>query len=172
MMRTFAMAVIAAGLLAAGGTLVGSAFSRLPAGAAQTRNGSQVPNSVIHDTVTITDTVEDFRSEIPVVAVHFPSGSVELQQSEREKLDLILRAARAHDKMSLILDGYSDTTGGAVIDNDNLASRRTFALYRFLLENGISKERMYMRSFGALKSSGGGDEDVRKVDVSLSEVFR
>lgn len=167
-MKTVYLIIVMVILLAAGGGMVGYACSALLPAAGNAGNAAVV--NVVHDTVTIVEAVAERRSEIPVAQVYFMTGSSRLNKTENEKLERIIKAARIHDKLSLILDGYADPTGGAGIDNDNLASQRTFSIYKYLMKNGVDKERVFMRSFGA--GSDAAADSLRRVDVTLLEVTR
>lgn len=165
------LSVMAALLLIAGGLVVVYACKLLP-NALYPNPGTAAAGAVIHDTVTITEAVPERRSEIPVVSVLFSPGSTALEKTEKKKLGMIIKAAAVHSEMCLILDGFSDSSGAASCDNDSVAARRSFSLYKFLCDRGIRKERIYMRSFGSYYNGPGVVGSVRRVDVLLSEVFR
>jgi outer membrane protein OmpA-like peptidoglycan-associated protein len=127
----------------------------------------------IRDTVTFIriDTVALRRRDSLVVSVYFQPGDASMSGIEQQRLEHSLKSIGEYRKRVFVLDGYADPTGAAVVDNNFLASRRGFTLYNYLIRCGVGKNRIYMRSFGSLIDSSKSIDSVRKVDVSLSEVF-
>ena len=77
----------------------------------------------------------------------FPDGTSDLTESARAELATVLRSAQFADGGRIILRGHSDSAGS---DTSNLeaSKERAEAVRDFLVENGVSPERIEIIAFG------------------------
>lgn len=85
----------------------------------------------------------------PVVLrnVFFPSGSAELLPVSAAELDQLVSLLQEHPHLRIQINGHTDDVGDEV-SNQLLSERRAKAVYEYLLQKGISAERLRYRGFG------------------------
>jgi peptidoglycan-associated lipoprotein len=79
--------------------------------------------------------------------LHFASGRVEVQRSERKALDATATWLKANPEQLVILEGYSDVAGSQAA-NLALARRRAKWVMNYLVGKGIAASRITVVSRG------------------------
>lgn len=97
--------------------------------------------------------------DIPTIThptLHFGSDSTELVSEDRGKLDENVDWLKANASAVVILEGHCDRTGSAIY-NMELGDRRAREIKSYLVEKGISQQRMIMVvSFGEAQPAVAG----------------
>ncbi len=98
----------------------------------------------------------------------FPSGKFTLRREARAVLDqLVGLIQRDYPDQWVFVDGHTDnvpiTRSGKVNkDNWDLGSKRAHAVFAYLRENGIAKERMVITSRGSAEPIEGTDQNSKE----------
>lgn len=80
--------------------------------------------------------------------ISFGNGGIDLTESEKAKIDIILEYLKADPSVNRIsLDGHSDNSGNRLTNRD-LSRRRAIEVMEYLLEKGIQPEQITMRFHG------------------------
>lgn len=91
---------------------------------------------------------EQFEPE-PIILknIFFKTGSAALLASSTKELNKLYQLLKDNPSMKIRIDGHTDDVGS---DEDNLAlsRNRAKAVFDFLIENGINKDRLDYRGFG------------------------
>ena len=141
-------------LLFAGVTFIGFSFYSV-----ETSDGQK---AVIKDTVIIQKPGKISFPDSLIATFYFPFGNFCLTPKQNQILLSRIHTLN-HDKQYLFfLDGYADSAGISTSNNSLLATHRSFSLYESLINQGISKDMIFIRSFGASTH--------RKVNISVTEV--
>lgn len=78
----------------------------------------------------------------------FPSGTVELDDLARAKLDIVLEYLKADPSINRFqVDGHSDNSGNRLTNRD-LSRRRALAVQQYLLDRGVTAEQLTVRFHG------------------------
>lgn len=80
--------------------------------------------------------------------IHFDVDSDRLRGDSEPVLRQVLASLENLKDLSLIVEGHTDSTGGADHNRD-LARRRAASVVRWLVEHGIAAERLEAQGFGA-----------------------
>lgn len=104
--------------------------------------------------------------------VCFQTSSAELLASSREILDQVADLLSEAPYYELFMAGYTDNVGRAST-NQRLSERRAKACYEYLINKGISSERLSFKGFGEVDPIGdnmtaAGREKNRRVAFNLS----
>lgn len=85
----------------------------------------------------------------PVVLrnVFFASGSATIQPTSFPELQRLLQLLQDNPRMHIQINGHTDDVGTAA-DNLLLSERRAEAVFRFLVEKGVSAQRLQYAGFG------------------------
>ncbi|MEO8704308.1 MAG: OmpA family protein [Kofleriaceae bacterium] len=84
---------------------------------------------------------------MPQDDITFRHDSSLLSESGLAQVDTAVRWLRAHPRLTIVIEGYADHTGG-VDYNEVLAQRRAHAVRMRMIENGIANDRIVMVTFG------------------------
>jgi outer membrane protein OmpA-like peptidoglycan-associated protein len=86
---------------------------------------------------------------VPVVLrnVFFASGSAAIQPASFPELQRLVKLLQENPQMRIQINGHTDDVG-TVADNLLLSERRAEAVFRFLIENGVSAQRLKYAGFG------------------------
>ena len=114
-----------------------------------------------------TPSVSKIKKDTVKMSVFFSPGVVTLSQEQELKISNLLHTMKNYRNSTFRLDGYADHTGARSVDNNYISHNRSFAVYRYLLGNGISKDNIYMRSFGFIHDTNLDSDSIRKVDISF-----
>ena len=97
--------------------------------------------------------------------VNFKTGSSDLSNEARMKIDAFLSQFGGMDDVHFIVIGYADKTGKARANFD-LGIRRAMSAAKHMITNkGIDATRVNIRSEGAADSLGMGDAMDRRVEI-------
>lgn len=80
--------------------------------------------------------------------IFFAPQSLELSLREREILSAQARWLKAHDKYSVLLQGYADDPPLSDKEQDHLAQRRAEEVQKYLVREGVLAERLTVMSMG------------------------
>lgn len=110
--------------------------------------------------------------QIARTALYFPSGSDELHDSELRKLRHLTQYTKADEKITQIyVDGHTDAVGLRA-DNLEVAQRRAEAVSQYLIDNGVSEDKVKVRWHGerypvASNNSPEGRSENRRVTIRV-----
>jgi outer membrane protein OmpA-like peptidoglycan-associated protein len=83
--------------------------------------------------------------ELPII--YFPTGGLTLVAEARESLDRTVTYMRMRPEVGLELHGHSDSMGARAV-NLQLSRRRAETIKAYLVEHGISEQRLRVRAYG------------------------
>jgi len=102
-------------------------------------------------------------SEIgPLDDVVFATDSTQLTESAFLQIESAARWLRQHPDHKLVLEGYTDGTGGFLY-NEDLATRRAFMVRQHLMVVGVSPDHIMMVVYGEQGAKGGENPLDRRV---------
>lgn len=96
------------------------------------------------------DLKESDRGQVLTVSgsVLFTSGKANLRSGAASRLDSVVDALRAMKGQKVVIEGYTDSTGSADL-NQRLSERRAEAVADYLVHHGIDRDRVETRGMGA-----------------------
>ena len=109
------------------------------------------------DVYTGTDTVEYLASGVPD-RVFFATNESVLTTASRETLRKQAAYLRKNSKITVVLEGHADERGTREY-NLALGQRRAEAVSQYLILNGVSKNRLVVKSFGEEKPIAFGQDE-------------
>ena len=98
--------------------------------------------------------------------IHFETGSAALTPDSYAILDQVVRSLMAYPEVRVEIRGYTDSVGSAEY-NQGLSERRANSVREYLLNSGISPDRLVARGYGEMdpiasnKTPGGRSENRR-----------
>lgn len=109
--------------------------------------------------------------EFATRSVQFRTGSSSLRSTSYPVLDQVLDILRRYPDYNLSIEGHTDSSGGADL-NQGLSESRAKACYDYLISKGISPDRMSYAGFGedqpiASNSTAAGRERNRRVEFNI-----
>jgi len=104
-------------------------------------------------------------------AVYFAFDSHELEESEHKRLDASMKILKKFPSLVLGLQGFTDKRGTDGY-NSELAERRVLAVKAYVVQSGITADRVMLQPIGEVLPEIGGDESVaqaanRRVELML-----
>jgi outer membrane protein OmpA-like peptidoglycan-associated protein len=102
---------------------------------------------------------------VSLTSVHFASANAGLSAAEETSLRRLVKRYGLTNGLVIELRGYTDGIG-SVEGNLALSTKRTQAIARFLIENGIPQQRIQPLGLGEIDDSGPNPEH-RRVDVRI-----
>ena len=108
---------------------------------------------------------------IPLDNLSFNSGSSEIIKASKPELYRLLNLMRAYPMKSLDIFGHTDSVGDEKI-NQKISYQRARAIANFLIDHGISEERILVQGLGewypkASNHSSEGRKLNRRIDIKL-----
>lgn len=82
--------------------------------------------------------------------IFFETGSYRLQDHSITELSRVRGFLSKYPELNIVINGHTDDVGTEE-DNKELSKQRARAVYSYLIENGIEKERVLFRGFGEEK---------------------
>jgi outer membrane protein OmpA-like peptidoglycan-associated protein len=79
--------------------------------------------------------------------VFFETGSAALRDESQTELNYLVRLLESNPQLNIQINGHTDNVG-SVEDNKTLSTNRAKAVYEYLIENGISEDRLAFKGFG------------------------
>lgn len=79
--------------------------------------------------------------------VFFQTDSANLIDASRIELDIVLEFLNSNPSLTVEISGHTDNTGSASY-NQKLSEKRASSVVQYLLENGISENRMSSKGYG------------------------
>ncbi len=109
--------------------------------------------------------------EFATRAVEFRTGSSSLRSTSYPVLDQILDILRRYPDYNLSIEGHTDSSGGADL-NQRLSETRAKSCYDYLISKGISPDRMAYVGYGeekpiASNTTASGRERNRRVEFNI-----
>lgn len=104
--------------------------------------------------------------------IQFPLGSAELTPEARQQLDVFAEAATgALSRANFNIDGHTDARGANDL-NLTLSDRRAASVVAYLVDKGVSRERLRAEGFGETKPVNANPfaGENRRVEASLAEI--
>jgi hypothetical protein len=107
-----------------------------------------------------------------VTAIYFNSGSHELSNNERLKLDSIATLIKSTPGSTLKIEGHTDSIG-SLSYNISLSGRRNKAVTDYLVSKKVDRSAISMEKFGETKPAADNSEDKRALNrrVVLSVIL-
>jgi outer membrane protein OmpA-like peptidoglycan-associated protein len=93
------------------------------------------------------DTLPTATAPVVLRNIFFASGSAAIQPASFPELERLLKLLQDNPRMHIQINGHTDDVGTAA-DNLLLSERRAEAVFRFLVENGVSSQRLQYAGFG------------------------
>ena len=82
--------------------------------------------------------------------VHFEHGSSEISEDSHELLDQVALTVKAHPELKVQVEGHTDDTGPAEV-NQRLSQERANKVRGYLVDKGVSPQRVRAKGFGESK---------------------
>lgn len=95
----------------------------------------------------VSETGETERKPVILKNVFFATASAELLPTSTNELDRLYQLLEDNPDMRVQINGHTDNVGGDE-DNQMLSEARAKAVYAYLLEKGVSAERLKYKGFG------------------------
>ena len=95
------------------------------------------------------------------VEVYFNSGSAKIVSPSNYRLNTAARLLKINKQKKVVIIGSADYRGAAE-DNQALALKRANAVKNYLVKEGISAQRLQVKSVGDTKARGTGSEAMAK----------
>lgn len=92
----------------------------------------------------------DNRKPIILKNVFFETGSAQLMEASTNELDRLTQLLEEQDQLKIQINGHTDNIGSDK-DNLDLSERRAKAVYTYLIDKGISTDRLSFKGFGETK---------------------
>jgi outer membrane protein OmpA-like peptidoglycan-associated protein len=94
--------------------------------------------------------------------IFFDFNSARLKAASQTELSNLLNMLKENKTLRLLISGHTDNVGKDSY-NEKLSTERAFAVYSFLIQNGIDKSRLEYKGFGRSKpiASNASDEGRR-----------
>jgi len=101
--------------------------------------------------------------QITLNNIFFDFNSAHLKASSQPELKKLLEMLKENEALRISISGHTDSIGKASY-NQKLSTERAFAVYSFLIKNGIEKNRLEYQGFGDSKpiASNANEEGRRK----------
>lgn len=105
--------------------------------------------------------------------VLFQLNSAEVRPESEEALMSIVDIMEEYSNTTFHIEGHTDSTGAAAY-NEQLSRERAESVKQFLVENGISEDRLTSEGYGesrpiATNNTAAGREENRRVEISLDQ---
>lgn len=102
--------------------------------------------------------------------VYFPEAGTTLDKESMAKLDALkMMLDKNHPKTATIyLLGFGSKTGDAKM-NERISTQRTLAVRQYLINKGVSGDRLIIVPNGKTDSPGANNTEDRRVDILISE---
>jgi len=88
--------------------------------------------------------------EIILKNIFFNTGSAELKTESFQEINKLLQLLSENQQLRIQINGHTDDVGSEQ-DNLILSEKRAFAVYDYLLQNGIDPQRLQYKGFGETK---------------------
>jgi outer membrane protein OmpA-like peptidoglycan-associated protein len=121
-----------------------------------------------HDTLITTDTIFSTKPQSSLASIEFSINSTSPSVIQVNRLKQII-TNNFEKKRVFIVDGFADSSGYSNADNNYIAFARAWSIYNLLVKFGISKEDIFVRSFGSQLASLSTNISQRRVDISIAE---
>jgi len=104
--------------------------------------------------------------------VLFEHDKAELKSGAMRSLEPLITFLREHSDRTLLIEGYTDSTGSDSYNSD-LSQRRAEAVRGFLVSNGVSADRIVARGYGesypvTTNTTEAGRQQNRRVEVVIA----
>jgi OmpA-OmpF porin, OOP family len=109
---------------------------------------------------------------IRLKAIKFPTARADLPAESMELLGKVRDVANELDPKSVVVEGHTDSTGGAAL-NDSLSQKRAEAVMSYLKSNGMEEAELEAHGYGfkkpiASNKSPEGRAQNRRVDIIVT----
>jgi cytochrome c oxidase subunit 2 len=101
--------------------------------------------------------------------VKFQTGLTELTPLSRYELDNIVEAMAKYPEMRVELAGHTDNTGEEE-SNQTLSENRAQVVFNYLVEQGVSADRLTARGYGASRPIDTNDTDAGRENNRRTEL--
>ncbi len=101
--------------------------------------------------------------------IFFDFNSAELKPASKTELGKLLELMHENPEMRLQIAGHTDSIGGRVY-NQKLSEERAFAVYRYLISNGVDASRLEHRGFGDTRPLTSNDTESGRQQNRRTEI--
>ncbi|NPA72808.1 MAG: OmpA family protein [Gammaproteobacteria bacterium] len=170
-----------AGMLAANALGVDNNLGKVAVGALAGYTARQVFNEVNQETAADPNTDVEAVTiggkeyvQVSVKNVNFRSGSAELDPYELSRLTPIINTMAKHPNTRVHIEGHTDSDGSKKY-NQQLSENRAKSVAFYLMDNGISRDRIQTYGYGeerpiASNTTPEGKRENRRVTFLISEI--
>ena len=130
---------------------VGYLFKSLSFNLAENEIGSPVDIDIYLDPIAI-------GASTILQNIFFGFDEYELDPKSKPELEKTIRLIQDNNNIRILLEGHTDDLGSPEY-NQQLSEKRALAVYNYLLERGVAKERLQYKGQGALKPLVPNDSD-------------
>ena len=131
------------------------------------------PKEVVKEVVKEIDVKQENRGLVVNLAsqVLFGAGKAALKLEASKSLDEVVNLLQKYSENDVLIEGHSDSTGNKK-KNQELSSARAWAVYSYLVKNGISAVRLKPKGYGpdrpiATNKTAAGRTKNRRVELII-----
>lgn len=106
---------------------------------------------------------------IDLEGVHFAFDKATLTPDSRSTLDAAVEILRNHPQLEVEVAGHTDNIGTASYNLD-LSKRRARVVYEYLIDNGISADRLTTEGYGESEPIAGNDTEAGRAENRRTEL--
>ena len=112
---------------------------------------------------------------VPLTSTSFPTGQTQLSSDSQRELDELVAFLQSHPEDYLGIYGHTDSSGNPST-NERLSAKRAEAIANYLIDKGISKDRLVHKGVGdqfpiAPNTTPEGRSKNRRIEVYLFKPF-
>ncbi len=112
---------------------------------------------------------------VPLASTSFPTGQTQLSSDSQRELDELVAFLQSHPEDYLGIYGHTDSSGNPST-NERLSAKRAEAIANYLIDKGISKDRLVHKGVGdqfpiAPNTTPEGRSKNRRIEVYLFKPF-
>lgn len=102
--------------------------------------------------ITTAPVITEVENEMRIVLenIYFDFNKYQVKEESFISLNKVMKVLKEHPKMSLVINAHTDNKGRDAY-NLNLSKKRAASAVRYLIENGVSKNRLESKGYGESK---------------------
>ena len=108
----------------------------------------------------------NWRKVVNTLQVEFPFDQSALDDAAKSMLFVLIGELRGNPRLTVDLEGYTDSKGSRQY-NVRLSQRRVDAVRRYLIEQGMDRQRIKVSARGSVENAAIPEARKRRVDVKL-----
>lgn len=124
-----------------------------------------------YDEIDFQLTIQLSFEESFLLPIHFESASAEIREEDKNEINSLLEKLKTDAKMKIEIGAHTDDVGSATY-NQQLSLNRAQSVRKYLIQKGISKDRIKAKGYGENKpiadnSTEQGKAQNRRVEISI-----